>query len=528
MSLKSTEQEQSYLNALGYSTTKTISTINRKLIKKLVVENIPVEAVKKACSNKNYGGLKSNNVKENFINKLIKAYNEKYNKELIEDVEIIPDEEVKFIDSNEHISKPKPNLKRIETINVNNNLSKMSRGVTFNKRKGLPLESINDLYALKTRNNGVKKYNEAFLAKAKPILNTTYDYSAKYEHPDYAAAYANKIGGKVFRGDINDDKVDDIVITDKSGRIKYFNGHTIKPSTRGKDLDYYDSDVYKNAPFQYKTKNGRVINDLLGQHSRSEFNKTMTPQTKKAANETLRKAGFATYQVKEKTLNKILKDSAAELYKNVIETIVARHKNVNKTKLKQQLPMARFEQLIVNAILLKMYKADFTKSKSYLDQLVANLKKAWDKDKNSKQSVVEHANSAIDVLSNPNVLEELAGHLYNITLKDSKHGEIYEAIIKLIGEGVKISKELKDYYETEVESIERARKDGVNAYRKQYYEDHPDKKPKSKKATKGSKKATKEPGKLQPLPPELMPPVRKPKKQQVISDDSTEDYVLDG
>ena len=360
-------------------------------------------------------------------------------------------------------------------------------------------------------------------------MNTTYDYSAKYEHPDYAAAYAKKIGGKAYRADINADNVDDIIITNKNGLIKYVNGHTIKPSSRGKDLAYYDSDAYKNAPFEYTNKKGKTVKDLYGKHPRAEYNKAMTPQAKKDANKILREAGFATYQVKEKTLNKILKESAATLYKNVIDTIMLKHQNIDKTKLKQQLSMSRFETLIVNAILLKMYKADFSKSKSYLDQLVANLKKAWDHDKNTKQTVVEHANSAIDVLSNPDVLDKLAEPLYKITLKDSKHGEIYQAIIKLIGDGIKFGQQLVDYYTNEVNTMERTRKDNVNAKRKQYYLEHPDKKPKSKskKSTKKSKSTSKP--KLKMLDGAEFKPKTKPKMKKIIDDydESSESNLTD-
>lgn len=511
MSLKSTDVEKTYLKALGYQTTNSIGKKNRKWIEQLRKSQIPIEYVAKLASSNKYTLMNDKN-KENFIKQLINHYNDE-----IQDAEIIKDYEDEFLDAQERIPKPKHK----ELSNINNNLSKMSKRVpiTFNQRRGEPLGSLTDFLKAETKNSGIRNRNAAFLKKTEPIMNTTYDYSAKYEHPDYAAAYAKKIGGKAYRADINADNIDDIIITNKNGLIKYVNGHTIKPSSRGKDLKYYDSDAYKNAPFEYTNKNGKTVKDLYGQHPRAEYNKAMTPQAKKAANETLRKAGFATYQVKEKTLNKILKESAATLYKNVIDTIVDDHKEVNKTKLKRQLPMSRFETLIVNAILLKMYNADFSKSKSYLDQLVANLKKTWDHDKKYKQTVVKHANSAIDVLSKPLVLDKLAEPLYKITLKDSKHGEIYKSIIELIGNGINFSKELEDYYRKEVNTIERKRLDDVNAYRKQYYAE--------KKATKGSKKTTEEPVKLLPLDSELMPPVRKPKKQQVFSDDSTEDYVFD-
>ena len=489
--------EKDYMKALGYLKAPKISKLNKRLIKKLIDARIPLDVVKTKAANINYRPL-SDAKKEKFIDSLINEQARRLGydpdpdgentrlvltsvpMDAIYDSTLLPyedPEEDVFVDAKERIPKPKHK----ETNKQNNNLSKMSKGVTFDQRRGIPLGNYNDFMGMHVKDNGVRKHNEAFLKKAEPIMNTTYDYSAKYEHPDYAAAYAKKIGGKAYMADINDDKIEDIIITNKNGRIKYVNGHTIKPSSRGKDLKYYKSEQYEKAPFQYTNKNGRVVKDLYGQHPRAEFNKTLTAQDKKDANKLLRSAGFATYQVKEKTLNKILKESAETLYKNVINAIQNKHKDVSKTDLNRRLTMARFETLIVNAILLKMYKADFSKSKSYLDQLVADLKKVWDKDKNTKTSVINHANQAIDALSNPEVLDKLAEPLYKITLADTKHGEIYQAIIKLIGDAVKIDQQINNYLTSEVSPLEEARKKKANEWRKQYYIDHPDKKPKSKK-----------------------------------------------
>ena len=514
--------ELEYLKALGYKKPTTISNTNKPLVGKMIKYKIPLNHVSRNALKNNYKDLPDKPLqkfpnkptKAQFIDKLINTYIENSK------AEIINEDEDKFVDAQERII-PKPNFNSNEIPNVNNNLSKMSRGVTFNQRRAVPLGSLDDFMNMPVKNNAVKNHNEAMLTKSAPIWNTTYDYSAKHEHPDYAAAYAKKIGGKAFRADINGDKTDDIIITNKSGRIKYVNGHTIKPSTRGKDLDYYDSDHYKNAPFEHKTASGKTVKDLFGKYSRAEYNKTLTPEAKKNANKLLRETGFATYQVKEKTLNKILKESASELYKNVIETIVARHENVNKTKLKQQLPMSRFETLIVNAILLKMYNADFNKSKSYLDQLVSNLKKVWNNDKQYKNAIIEHANSAIDALSNTEVLDQLAEPLYKITLKDSKHGEIYQAIIKLIGKGVTFNQQIIDYYTSEVGQLDRARLDKTNAARKEYYEKNPDKKPKSKKAKK-AKKTTEKPV-LEELDPELIPKTSKKKSKVPVFESSEEE-----
>ena len=153
--------------------------------------------------------------------------------------------------------------------------------------------------------------------------------------------------------------------------------------------------------------------------------------------------------------------------------------------------------------------------------MVVNLKKAWNANKDYKKAVIEHANSVLDVLNKPEIIEKLAEPLYKITLKDSKHGEIYHAIIKLIGKGVTFNQQIIDYYTTEVGQLDRARLDKANAARKEYYEKNPDKKPKSKKAKK-AKKTTEKPV-LEELDPELIPKTSKKKSKVHVFESSEED-----
>ena len=493
--------ELEYLKALGYKNPTTISKTNKPLVGKMIKYKIPLNYVSRNASKNNYKDLPdktqqkfpNKSTKAQFIDKLINTYIENSK------AEIINEDEDKFVDAQERII-PKPNFNSNEIPNVNNNLSKMS--TTTPKWKDLSKEQrLEIINAAKAKAHGYMEYSPTKISKglmksklasteyADPrhlYWNTRTSYDPKLENPNYAAYIANKIGGTAYRGDFNDDGIDDIVVTTKKGNVKYVNGHSKHQSTRGKDLDYYDSDFYKGL--SHKTEKGSL--DVLSKKSKATFFNELGDDVKKAANATLKAAGFSTYQVKEKTLNKILKDTAHHLYLNVIDVITTKHTDVDKKKLKQQLPMSRFETLIVNAILLKLYNADFNRTKSYLDQLVINLKKAWNANKDYKKSVIEHANSVLDVLNKPEIIDKLAEPLYKITLKDSKHGEIYQEIIKLFGKGVTFNQQLIDYYRTKVDGIERARLDKVNTARKEYYEKHPDKKP-AKKGKKATKKATK-------------------------------------
>lgn len=480
MSLRASNVEKDYLNALGYKNPKSISKLNRKLIKQLIENDVPADVIEKSATKNNYVNM-TNDRKGNFITKFITYYIEKSR---IREAEIITDDEDEFVDAKERIIKPKHN----QQLNISQ--TKMSSAERMAKIKAGKQKAFGYMnYKPYTGKLTPKEeeamfgenYKHVFNDDKHPYWNRKVSYDPKLENPNYAAYMADKIGGKAYRDDFNDDGVEDIVITTKTGKVKYINGHSEHQSTRGKDLPFYDSLAYQKA--SHKTAKGSL--DVLSKNVRRKYEETMSNKDKLEADKILRAAGFSCYMAKPKTLNRILKESAGELYKNVIEAIVAKHE-VDKKKLKQQLSMSRFETLIVNAILLKLYKADLKQSKSSLDQLVADLKKAWDKSKD-KSAIINFANNAIDVLSKPEILDDLAVPLYNITLKDSKHGEVYEGLIKLIGDGIKIDDKYKKYYDEKIDSYEDARNVKRKAYMEKYYAKNPDKKPKSKKGSKKEK-----------------------------------------
>ena len=310
-----------------------------------------------------------------------------------------------------------------------------------------------------------------------PYWNTRTEYNAKMENPYYAAYYANKVGGKAYRGDFNDDGVDDVIVTDKLGNLKYVNGQSRHKSNRGKDLLFYDSPEY--AELSHKTEKGSL--DVLSRKAKSKWFKD-NKESKKDADVVLRKAGFTTFKAKEKTLNNILKESCGDLYKNVIDVIVEQNKldAEAKKKLKQHVSKSRLENLIVNAILLKIAKTDLSNIKpSTLENRIAILKKVWNKDKDMKQAVIDHANTAVDSLNTDEALIELAGPLYKIAQSNQNLSVQYKAIIDLLKTSIEIAKETEDFYDDQYKTAFNEYNEARKVASKAYREKHP--KPKKSK-----------------------------------------------
>lgn len=469
MSELATKQEREYLNALGYSSTGKISKVNRSLISKLVQNNIPVKAVSIVSSKHNYIQLKETD-KRNYINNLIEAY-KKHNKRLREDVEIISDEEDEFIDAKERVPKPKPNLKHIQTINVNNNLSKMSKGglkikpkVNYNDRldfmKYEPSEHFENLDSFKQVFDG--KYKDVFEDKNHPYWNKTTRYNSRLEHPNYAAYYAAKHEGKAYRDDFNDDGIDDIVITNKAGNVTHINGHSMSKTKRGVNLEYFDSDDYAKLNHYYTNKNGKKVLQLIDPTAKNEWIDELSTTTKKELNKELRKAGMAGFKIKDENVANILKENAKIVYENVISTLVGIEKSKNKgldkkelrSSIMKHLPKTTFASRIVNAILLKVSGLFDKKAPQINDEdlpfYLTKLKKLFNKTENNRQRIFKYGNEMLKALLDMFAEEsEFAEAIYMIS-SDKPTLKSYEKLCNIIEKALEISNEItedKYYYD---------------------------------------------------------------------------------
>ena len=254
------------------------------------------------------------------------------------------------------------------------------------------------------------EYNKQYLSNPKhPYWTHRTDYDPKFENPYYAAYYANKHGGKAYRGDFNDDGVDDIVIASKSGKISHVNGHSQHLSNRGRDLYYYDSEEYLKGPF--KTEKGRF--DPLMKSAKKVWIDSFEDVKKAEANKVLQAAGMNTFKIKDKTVYDALKNNAELVYDVVIKQLQQAHPEVKN--LKSKLSTASFGTRITNAILLALG--------GLLNQNISNvdlpfylkkLKTTFNK-KENQQKVLDLSN-------------EILGSLLEIVKEDSA---LAEAIYKV-------------------------------------------------------------------------------------------------
>lgn len=459
MSNSPSNKEREYLNALGYSSLNKISKLNRRLIRKLIDNHIQPDEVEKKLKGRNYKAV-SDEEKQTFIDKLIEFFNKPINndEDSIE-AEIIDDEEVKFIDANERIPKPKPNLKHIETINRNNNLSKMSKGDLNIKRKVNYDDRLNFMNYSPSEELGTReseervfggKYKDVFNDAKHPYWNKTTRYNSRLEHPNYASYYAQKHGGKAYRGDFNSDGIDDIIITNKSGNVTHINGHSMSKSKRGVDLEYYDSDAYKNLDHYYTNKQGKKVLQLNNPTSKKEWINELSDVKKKDLNKDLRKAGFAGFKVKDEKVEKLLKENAKIVYDKVRNSIVEQFK-LDKTEVSRHLSSATFASRVINAILLdaggffdeKAPKINDADLPFYLNK----LRKLFNKTDNNRQKIFNYGNEMLLAIDDSASLPEFAATIYKISSAEPTV-KSYEALSDIINNALEMSGELSEdkYY----------------------------------------------------------------------------------
>ena len=149
---------------------------------------------------------------------------------------------------------------------------------------------------------------------AKGIGNKQFKYNSKLLDPQYAAQKAVKNGHKAYVGDVNKDGVDDVMIINKSGKIKAFNAHIPKKSKQQQYMEYYKAGGVKN-------ENGKAVfgdkKDFKAWIAMTVANMDANG-TRAKINKELNKQGFASYKVKQKTFMETIKSQAKTFYETAI------------------------------------------------------------------------------------------------------------------------------------------------------------------------------------------------------------------
>ena len=399
--LANSETKQ-YLEAVGYSPNSKVSDKNKSFFQRCKNHNITPGKLntfdntkdskskyKSYCTNKENRNQYFKELLQFDKSNIIQRNNNLKTAKAINSVDIN-----EFNDDLKPIANPINNLSKMSTSAFRD---KMTKGVQQSYKfmdynpSSLTEEEMDALFN--------RPENDYITNPSHPHWSKRVSYDPKLENPNYAAYYANKIGGKAYRGDFNDDDVDDIIIATKTGKIKTVNGHTIHKSNRGIDLQYYGSDAYAKAP--HKTKSGRL--DVLSKDGKKAWITSLDDATKNEANKTLKAAGMNTFVVKKIKATKAINENAKIVYDTVIKQLESAYPNL-KGKLRSKLSSATFASRINNAILLALGGAlDKDIKPSNLDFILTKLRSEFNKEGN-KQKVLDLANEVLESLVN--VVEE--------------------------------------------------------------------------------------------------------------------------
>ena len=405
--LTNSETKQ-YLEAVGYSSNGKVSDKNRNFFQRCKNHNITPGKLntfdntkdskskyKSYCTNKENRNQYFKELLQFDKSNIIQRNNNLKTAKAINSVDIN-----EFNDDLKPIANPINNLSKMSTSAFRDKMTKgVQQSYKFMDYKPTNLSEI-DYTDPMYSNETVLKHNAQYLDDHDhPYWSKQISYDPKLENPNYAAYYADKNNYKAYRGDFNEDGVDDIVITTKTGKIRTINGHTPHKSNRGIDLQYYGSDAYAKAP--HKTKSGRL--DVLSKDGKKTWITSLDDATKNAANEVLKAAGMNTFVVKKIKATKAINENAKIVYDTVIKQLESAYPNA-KGKLRSKLSSATFASRINNAILLALGGAlDKDIKPSNLDFILTKLRSEFNKEDN-KQTVLDLANEVLESLVN--VVEE--------------------------------------------------------------------------------------------------------------------------
>ena len=416
--------EQEYMKALGYLKASKISSINKRLINKLIVAKVPIAAVESKTSNVNYGYL-SDREKEKFIDSLIAEEGDS-----------------EIVDSEEELLDSEPTMSTLSNKTLNNNLSKMSNKLNIERKINYDdrFDFMNHHPSREVESDEVEKkllggkYKSVFNDPKHPYWNKTTRYDPRLEHPNYAAYYADKHEGKAYRKDFNNDGVDDIVIANKAGNVTHINGHSMQKTKRGVNLHYWDSADYAKEPHSYTNKAGQKVLQLTDKSAKKVWIDSLSNVDKRKFNEDLRKAGVTSFKVVDEKAENLLKNNAKIVYDSVKESIVNQF-NVDKTDLSKQMTSATFASRIVNTILLAaggLFGAN-VKLNADLTFYINKLRKAFNKTDENKQKILDYGNEMLLALEKSSHIPNFAKAIWNISSKEptlESYKALYNVMIK--------------------------------------------------------------------------------------------------
>ena len=424
---------------MGYTNTNKISDGNRRTIKRILKHNIPASIVEEY---------------NNSLDRKFRDFAKKSNpnaktecEEWIKDLETYYKSNSNFDDS--EMGKGKGKSKKVVTEQNDNvrravdlakegiegfyvpdykNVQKLRKQRIMGSKPVLLEDASRDdpIFAV---DGAVKKHNQQYLENLKhPFWNTRIEYNPRLENPNYAAYYAKKYGGKAYRGDFNDDGVDDIVVAGKSGKIQYINGQKQSPSNRGINLMYYDSDIYKNH--KHLTEKGTF--DLFAKSGRKQWIESLDDVTKADANKVLKAAGMTGFKVKGPKATDAVKNNASIIYDKVIEALKQKYPNIKN--MKSKLNSAQFAARINNAILLALGDAlDRNIPNENLNFYINKLAKVMNKEE-QKEKFLAISNEILEKLGD--VVEDVpqfAELIYTTTAKNpsfNNYKQIAAALMK--------------------------------------------------------------------------------------------------
>lgn len=179
------------------------------------------------------------------------------------------------------------------------------------------LESINP--SLFTEYNGTYANNFNIMDDSdyrsnnwyKAVTNRDLKYNPNLLLRKNAQKLAKNVKGRAFYGDIDGDKIPDVTVFDKFGKMVAFNGYRPKRSRHLVNMKYIEDHPDGNEKGRI---NKRSVNDYTSEYATEQYENN--PKFIKKLNRGLARAGYTGYRIKKVrvTLNQLLNDRLKQMY----------------------------------------------------------------------------------------------------------------------------------------------------------------------------------------------------------------------
>lgn len=143
----------------------------------------------------------------------------------------------------------------------------------------------------------------------KAVTNRDLKYNPNLLLRKNAQKLAKQVKGRAYYGDINGDRIPDVTVFDKFGKMVAFNGYRPKRTRHLLNMDYVATHPDGNEKGRLTKKD---VNALAAKFAADNYGKDDFKQL----NKKLAKAGFAGYKIKKVrvTLNQLLNDRLKQMY----------------------------------------------------------------------------------------------------------------------------------------------------------------------------------------------------------------------